>query len=129
MLVERETDPASLKHDRFSCSIRKLKVKEVVTPVLETVGHVPLEISKFCHYFLVHGGKIEGEVADPRPRRSPIPAGGQEVKLVLDFSGRAAITDKMRTLLRQHYDYEFDGTQRQNSDSEETDVEEELVLE
>ena len=102
--VERESDPVSLKHDRFSSSIRKLKVNGDVTPVFETVGHVPLEISKLCHYFLVHGGKIEGDVLDPKPRQSPILAGGQEVKLLLEFSGRADITDKIRQLLRQYYD-------------------------
>ena len=98
--VERDSDPVSLKHDKLSSSIRKVKVNGDVTPVFETVGHVPLEISKLCHYFLVHGGKIEGDVLHPKLRRSPILAGGQEMKLLLEFSGHAYITDRIRQLLR-----------------------------
>ena len=45
-------------------------------------GHVPLKVSKLCHYFIGHGGEISGVVEDNRHRRSPIMsgAGGLEVK-------------------------------------------------
>ena len=56
-----------------------------------------MEISKCCYYFMNHGGDIEGKVLDIegkvldiegkvldiRPRRSPIPSGGLEIKLLL----------------------------------------------
>jgi hypothetical protein len=60
------------------------------------VGHVPLEISKYCYHFIRHGGEIEGKVEDIRPRRSPIPSGGLEVKLNLTFTAEGAIMHMMR---------------------------------
>ena len=54
---------------------------------LVTVGHVPLQVSKLCYYFMCHNGEISGVVEDSRHRRSPIPSGGLEVKLKLTFKG------------------------------------------
>ena len=68
-------------------------------PILTTVGHVPLEISKFCY----HGGDIEGKVIDIRPRRSPIPSGGLEIKLLLTFCGPGPVVDKMKQIVRGLY--------------------------
>ena len=79
-----------------------------------TCGHIPLEVSKLCHYFMVHGGLITGAVEDAKPRRSPIPSGGQEIKLRLTFRAVAPLADKMKVLLtlRQQYNFEFDGQQQ-----------------
>ena len=30
------------------------------------VGHVPLEVSKLCYYFMCHNGEISGVVEDSR---------------------------------------------------------------
>jgi len=45
------------------CAVCRLK-KEGVFPVKVTCGHIPLEVSKLCHYFMVHGGLITGAVED-----------------------------------------------------------------
>ena len=112
--MERETSPGSLKIDRFSCAVCRLKTEGAVLPVKVTVGHIPLEVSKLCHYFIVHGGVISGVVEDAKPRRSPIPSGGQEIKLRLTFRALAPLADKMKVLLRQAYDFEFEGQQQQD---------------
>ena len=54
--VVRETDPNSLQHDRYACSVKRIKEgRGVLMARLVTVGHVPLEISKICHYFIILG--------------------------------------------------------------------------
>lgn len=78
-----------------------------------------LEISKFCYYFMIiqHNGEIDGKVANIRPRRSPIPAGGQEIK----FTAAGPIADKMKQLLRDNYTWDYTGEQigpAQNEDDE-----------
>ncbi len=73
-------------------------------------------MSKLCHYFIVHGGVISGAVEDAKPRRSPIPSGGQEIKLRPTFKAVASLADKMKVLLRQAYDFEFDGQQQDEGD-------------
>ena len=76
------------------------------------------EVSKLCHYFMVHGGLITGAVEDAKPRRSQIPSGGQEIKLRLTFRAVAPLADKMKVLLRQQYDFEFDGQQQGDINNE-----------
>jgi hypothetical protein len=48
------------KHDRYAVSVF------VSADALETVGHLPREISKVCFYFLQHDGSIHGEVTGRR---------------------------------------------------------------
>ena len=48
------------KHDRYAVSVF------VSADALETVGHLPREISKVCFYFLQHDGSIRGEVTGRR---------------------------------------------------------------
>ena len=74
------------------------RIKEgrgVLMARLVTVEHVPLEISKICHYFFIHGGKISGTVEISKPRKSPIPSGDLEIKLNLTFRGRGDLIDKL----------------------------------
>ena len=112
--VVRETDPNSLQHDRYACSVKRIKEgRGVLMARLVTVGHVPLEISKICHYFIIHGGEISGTVEDSKPRRSPIPSGGLEIKLNLTFKGRGDLIDKLKLLLRDAYN-STTGTTRVN---------------
>ena len=49
----------------------------------DIVGHIPREISRFCHFFSIYGGAPEGRVRDSKFRRSPIPKGGLEIPIVL----------------------------------------------
>ena len=71
------------------------------------VGHVPIEISKYCYHFIRHGGEIEGKVADIRPRRFLIPSGGLEVKLNLTFTAEGPVKHMMRQFLRDSYSWDY----------------------
>ena len=125
--VVRETDPNSLQHDRYACSVKRIKEgRGVLMARLVTVGHVPLEISKICHYFIIHGGEISGTAEDSKPRRSPIPSGGLEIKLNLTFKGRGDLIDKLKLLLRDAYNWDYTGeqTQDEGNDNEDDDNEE-----
>ena len=83
---------------------------------LVTVGHVPLELSKLCYYFMRHNGEISGVVEDSRHRRSPKPSGGLEVKLKLTFKGLGDIVYKMKQLIREAYTWH--GSTLENNPSE-----------
>ena len=67
-------------------------IKKVLFPILVTVGHIPMEISRLCHYFLASDGVINGYLVDVKPRRSPIPSAGLEVRLELQFSAGGKYT-------------------------------------
>ena len=62
---------------------------------------------------------IEGKIADNKSRRSPIPSGVQEITLNRTFRGPAQITYKMKVLLRDPYNYEFEGSQEVTPQDEE----------
>ena len=47
-------------HDPFSISLGA-KIPEKLTD-FDIVGHIPRQISRFCHYFVNYGGKIEARV-------------------------------------------------------------------
>ena len=72
------------------------------------VGHVPLEISKYCYHLIRHGGEIEEKGADIRPRISLIPSGGLNVKLELTFTAEDPL---MRQFLRDSYSWDYTGEQ------------------
>ena len=97
---------------------------------LVTVGHVPLEVSKLCYYFICHNVEISGVVEDSRHRRSPIPSGGLEVKLKLTFKGLGDIVCKMKQLIREAYTWEYTGEQPDRDEPVplEEDGEEEIDL-
>ena len=48
------------------------------------VGHLPRELSRLCHYFTRHEGKITGEVTGRRKRSEE--AGGMEIPCRLKFT-------------------------------------------
>ena len=72
----------------------------------EIVGHIPREISRFCHYFINHGGKLEARVTCTKYRPSPIPSGGLEIPILLiakKGDSTEEIFEKMEDLLRSFY--------------------------
>ena len=64
------------------------------------VGHLPREISRYCHYFTMHEGKINGEVSGPRRYSQTLEKGGMEIPCLLTFSGRARNIRR----LREHFE-------------------------
>ena len=74
----------------------------------------------------ISGGEISGTVEDSKPRRSPIPSGGLEVKLSLTFKSRGDLIDKLKLLLREAYTWDYTGEQTQGErDDDEDDLNEE----
>ena len=67
-----------------------------------TVGHIPREITRYVHYFLLKGGSVTGIVADVRHRLFPIPEGGLEIPIDRTFSiCSKAILEKMKIVEAQ----------------------------
>ena len=56
---KKETDLVALRLDLYVIAFTRKSI-EYLTPL--TVGHVPLEISKFVYFFLERGGKMAAEV-------------------------------------------------------------------
>ena len=130
IVVNLETNQASLNHDKYAA--RAVQVERTVGlvfshAVLETVEHIPLEISRVCHFFLLEAHtSIVGDVIDTQARRSPIPSVGLEVKLRLRFSGPAPKTHLMKRLIK--YSWEYGGEGEQDQDEEGADDEEIICL-
>ena len=72
----------------------------------EIVGHIPGEISRFCHYFIHYGGKLEARVTCTKYSPSSIPSGGLEIPILLIAKKRDSteeLFEKMEDLLRSYY--------------------------
>ena len=116
-----ETDQKSKDVDPYACAIKCM----VGSPeMLKTVGHIPREISRHTYFFLKEeGGTIDGIVQSVQYRPSPIPAGGLEIPLLLNFKSRRYIThSKMEEFVTTLYSYDYTGT-REPSESESSDDE------
>ena len=77
-LLNTELDTLNI-HDQFAISVKQDHL---------IVGHIPREISKFCHYFIRRGGVITVEIVDTKRRRSDLPQGGLEIPAHLIFCGQ-----------------------------------------
>ena len=55
------------------------------------------------------------------PRRSPIPSGGLEIKLMATFKAVAPLAEKMKVLLRAAYEYEFQAQKRGDDERDDPD--------
>ena len=54
-----------------------------IVTIQKTVGHVPIEISRFINFAIVHGCNFKLSVVEPRPVRSPLVQGGLEIKATM----------------------------------------------
>ena len=48
----------------------------------DIVGHIPHEISRFCHFFVNYAGLIEARVRESKYSPSRIPDGGLEIPIM-----------------------------------------------
>ena len=62
----------------------------------------------------VFGGTTSGVVKYKKSRISPIPSGGYEIEILLNFKSRAALVDRMNVLLREYYDFDWTVTGQQD---------------
>lgn len=105
VIVDKETNPASIAEDPRCCVIRT-KISGSVYCRYITIGHIPREISRYVWWFIHHGGMVDGVVVDLNKRRSPIPSGGTEIKLKLYFRHTSMnVIDRLEGLVsRYKYD-------------------------
>ena len=91
-------------HDLFAISLGAKIVGKLTDN--EIVGHIPCEISRFCHYFINYGGKLESRVTCTKYRPSPIPSASLEMPILLiakKGDSTEEIFEKMEDLLRSYY--------------------------
>ena len=68
---------------------------------------VPLELSRFIHFFLDCGCKLAATVCDENYRPSPIPKGGLEILLQVTFNiqeDKRRYLDRLKDLIKQNYE-------------------------
>ena len=115
VIVQPETNIESKMLDPYCCAV---KIKD--GHVWSTVGHIPREISRYVYFFLhAEGGNIDGTLQSYRP--SPIPAGGLEVPLNLNFHCRKFCIHEKAIGFISQYDYK-DGIKYLEEDESEDDV-------
>ena len=120
--VEIETNKSSKSIDPYTCAI---KIKHKCFETWVTVGHIPMEISRLCYFFLKEGGNITGHLICTNYKVSPIPAGGLEVPLLLTFSVKSErIFELMKSFVNDLYGYDSTGEQAKNNGKESSDNEE-----
>ena len=113
--VQLETNEDSKMIDPYCCAI-----KTMVSGKLETVGHIPREVSRHTYFYIKKGGRIDGSVLSTRYRPSPIPSGGLEVPLIMTFRIPRYIThQKMKDFMTKLYCYDHKPvTENVESDSD-----------
>ena len=62
------------------------------------MGHLPREITKTCHYFTRHYGKISGRVTSRRIHSEE--AGGMDIPCRLKFAGSSRNIKKLKQVLQ-----------------------------
>ena len=70
------------------------------------VGHIPREISRFCHFYLNYDGVMEGRLRNVKYITSPIPSGGLEILIILIVKKEGcdnAVFKWMKELLKEYY--------------------------
>ena len=91
-------------HDPFAISLGAKIVGKLTDN--EIVGHIAREISRFYHYFINYGGKLEARVTCTKYRPSSIPSGGLEIPILLiakKGDSTEELFEKMEDLLRSYY--------------------------
>ena len=87
--------------DKFECTHEESNTKDTHAMGVyfsgKLVGHLPKEISRYFHYFTLHGGDIQGEVIGAR--RHCHEAGGMEIPSKLSVTGNQKIVEKLKQLI------------------------------
>ena len=103
VLVEIESDKKSKEIDPYCCSIRTS-----VNQQIKTVGYIPTEISRHVYFLLKdENDHIDRTVKSIDYSPSPIPAGGLEIPLTLNFkSPRYIAHSKMKEFMSTLYSFD-----------------------
>ena len=82
VFAEKESSKTALEHDPYSIAWKKKNKSKITADV---VGQVPKEISRSVFFFISRGGKVVGRVLDEKCYPMPIPTGGLEILLMVQF--------------------------------------------
>ena len=96
----------SLEHDPYSIAWKK-KSKSKITA--DVVGHVPKEISRAVFFFISRGGKVVGRVLDEKCYPSPIPKGGLEILLMVQFKiadEKRKYMERLKEIITKNYTFQ-----------------------
>ena len=95
--VQLETHEDSKQIDPYCCAM--------VSGKLETVGHIPREVSSHIYFYIKEeGGHIDGSALSTRYRPSPVPSGGLKIPLMMTFKRPRYIThQKMKNFMTKLY--------------------------
>ena len=72
-------------YDRFAIACTKKLPSRLTESV---VGHLPIEVSRYTYYTILHGAKVTAMVVDTYHRRSPLVQGGLEIPIQVAVHGR-----------------------------------------
>ena len=84
------------EHDKYAVAVH-------LCNTVTTIGHIPREITRTCHFFIKSKGEITGEVGGRR-RRCTAPCGGLEVPCLLTFYHRdTRVVEKAKELVTRKF--------------------------
>ena len=77
----------------------------MVSGKLETVGHIPREVSSHIYFYIKEEGRrIDGSAMATRYRPSPVPSGGLKIQLMMTVKSPRYIThQKMKNFMTKLY--------------------------
>ena len=121
--VQLETNEDSKKIDPYCCAKNTM-----VSGKLETVGHIPREVSRHAYFYIKEeGGRKDHFVFSTRYRPSLIPSSGLEIPLMITFRNPRYIThQEIRDFMTKLYCYDHKpvtGNVESDSDSDEFHIE------
>ena len=111
LFANEEKNSEALNSDPYAVTWIKKNKSSLVADV---VGHVPREISRFVHFFLRRGGKVEARVYSERYIPSPIASGGLEIVLSATFKivdDDRRYLNRLIGLITGNYKHDFGGEQ------------------
>ena len=91
-------------YDPYALALLTKLAKTVLE--MDLVGHLPREISRFCCYFVNHGGKLEVRVIDVNYSRSPISSGELKIPIlliVIKANASPLVMGKMINYMKEYY--------------------------
>ena len=107
VFAEKESSKTALEHDPYSIAWKKKNKSKITADV---VGHVPKEISRAVFFFISRSGKVVGRVLDEKCYPSPIPKGGLEILLMVQFKiadEKRKYMERLKEIITKNYTSDF----------------------
>ena len=107
VFAEKESIKTALEHDPYSIAWKKKNKSKITADV---VGHFPKEIFRAVFFFISRGWKVVGRVLDEKCYPSPIPKGGLEVLLMVQFKiadEKRKYMERLKEIITKNYTSNF----------------------